>query len=104
MRTFGVRHVYGKSLDKLVKEYNEHSDKYSCKDFFYKFFTKSEKSVIKCVYMTVYQNKKGKQYITFSNNLPQPSGTLYSSIDSLIGAKTGYNTEIVSCEKCYIIG
>lgn len=104
MKTFGVRFIYGKSLDKLVKENNIYIDKYKRDDFYYKFFTNKERSIISCVYMTVYQNSDGKQYVLFTNNLPQPSGKFYTKIENIIGAKTLYNTEVVSCEKCYIIG
>ena len=99
MKFFGVRHIYGKSLDKIVKEYNQTSNRYSRYDFYNRFFTKKENKIIKCVYMTTYQNNKGKQYVIFTNYLPQPSGVLYNSMDSLIGAKTGYNHPICK-SKC----
>lgn len=105
MKIFGLRMVSGLSLDTIIKEYNQkHYNQISRKDFYHLFFTKNEKKLINTVYMTVYENKHGKKYVNFTNHLPMPGGVSYDNIDSLIGATTGYNTKIISCEKCYIIG
>lgn len=105
MKLFGIRVVSGPRLDTIIKEHNKsYYKKQTRKDLYHNFFTENEKQFLSCVYMTVYENQKGKQYVMFSKHLPQPGGIDYSSIDSLIGATTGYNTKVVSCEKCYIIG
>lgn len=106
MRIFGRRFLSGHSLNSLVNEHNKHTsiNLYKENDFFYKFFTKKEMKIIKPVYMTVYENKKNQKYVLFTNYLPRPGGKYYHSMDSLIGEETGYNTKVISCEKCYIIG
>ncbi len=105
MRLLGKRFLFGPSLNSLVKEHNKnYCTKVKREDFYDKFFTNKEMRVLNPVYMTVYKNQKGKQYVLFTKHLPSPGGGFYNNMESLIGAKTGYNTEVVSCEKCYIIG
>lgn len=105
MNLFGLRVVSGVSLDTLVKEHNkQYNNKVSRNDFYHLFFTKTERKIINTIYMTVYENKKGKQYVIFTNNIPSPCGKFFTNTDHLIGETTGYNTRIISCEKCYIIG
>jgi len=103
LKIFGFRAIYGKSLKRILKEYNQYSDKYSENYFYFKFLTNRERKFVKSVYMTIYQNEKGIQYIRFTEFLPQPNGVHYNKMSDLIGAKTGYNTEVISCERCYII-
>lgn len=105
MKIFNLRLLSGPSLDRVIKKHNRaYISQINRKDFYHNFFTRKEKKFLHSVYMTVYQNQKGMQYVRFTNHLPSPSGKLYTNMDSLIGATTGYNTEIISCEKCYIIG
>lgn len=106
MRIFKKRVVVGSSLDKIVKDYNRNKidEPYIRYDFYDKFFTHKEKKILSPVYMTIYENSKGKQYVSFTHHIPQPSGYWTTNYKTLIGKTTGYGTTIISCEKCYVIG
>jgi len=105
MRFFGKRILFGPSLDSLVNDYYKENHKKQTRENYYnKFFTDRERALLNPVYMTIYENNKGNHYVIFTNHLPCPGGKLYSNTTEIIGATTGYNTKVVSCEKCYIIG
>ena len=105
MKVFGKRVVYKKTLNKIIKEKKKNSyKKVKQSDFDYLFFQKNEFKFVRERYLTIYENTKGQQYCVFTNHLPQPKQEIYDNIDDLIGKETGYNTKIVSIEKCYVIG
>lgn len=100
MKLLGVRLINGKKLDKLLN--NKHYFGACREDYYDNFFTKKEKRFLKEVYLTVYKRPNGQYYVQFTNSLPSPMGHSYKKRE-LPGKMTGYNTEIVSCETCYLI-
>lgn len=105
MKFLNKRFLFGPTLDSLIKDYyKDYHHKQTREEYYCKFFTDKERSILNEVYMTTYENTKGKFYVIFTNHLPSPGGKIYRNTNDIIGATTGYNTKVVSCEKCYIIG